>query len=292
MYWLKSLQLSNFCGLKDAGFDFDPDRRPFSVFFGPNGTGKSTLMHAIRIISTPRILRGRDNSTLFRKLTYNPDYDPTMAAYIPSSEPCSLHAVFETAGGGRARVEVHGGELLVNELEESPPGGDGWAAYCDADHPINMNKFQLPADQVDRFILLAGEIYGLPCSVGKKITTAESGEKVDIYQDFCIQKGVTRVHHKRMSDGERKIATLLRHLCGKIPPSGRSMALVDNVEMHVYFRRHPRLVNALRQQFPETQFLCTTHSDGVLRSVEEQWGSGALFDMQRFHPDWSDASAS
>ena len=291
MYWLESLYLKNFCGLKDAGFNFNPEVRPFSVFFGPNGTGKSTLMHAVRIISTPRVLRGRDNSLLFRKLTYNPDYDPKMAAYIPSSEPCSIDATFVAAGGGRAVVKVQGGELILNELEESPPGSDGWAAYSDADHPMNMSRFQLPADQADRFISLAEEVYGLPCSVGKLITTAESGEKVDIYQDFCIRKGYTRVHHKRMSDGEKKIATLLRTLCVKLPPSERSMALVDNVEMHVYFRRHPRLIRALAEKFPNTQFLCTTHSDGVLRTVSECWGDKALFDMQGFHPDWSDASA-
>lgn len=249
-------------------------------------------MHAIRIMATPRILRGRDNSLLFRKLTYNPDYDPTMAAYIPSSQPCSLYAKFTSLDGSSSEIKVVGGQIELNELKECPPGWDGWTIFCDADHPMNMNKFQLPADQAEKFIALSSEVYGLPCQLGKLITTAESGEKVDIYQDFCIIKGSTKVHHKRMSDGEKKISTLLRNLCYRIPSSGRNIALIDNVEMHVYFRRHPRLVKALTSQFPETQFLCTTHSDGILKTVRELWGESSLYDMQKFHPDWSDASSS
>jgi energy-coupling factor transporter ATP-binding protein EcfA2 len=290
MYWLNSLRLKNYCGIRDADFQFTPGERQFSVFFGPNGTGKSTVMGAARIVLTPRILKGRDNSMLFRKLTYNPDYDPTMAAYSPSSDPCSIDAEFITEDGSIANVVIDGGELTVNDLAESPPGWDGWSVYCDADHPINLNRFQLPADVSDKFLHIASQVYGLPCSVGKLITTAESGEKVDIYQDFCIQKGSTRVHHKRMSDGEKKIATLLRHLCTRIPETGISIALVDNIEMHVYFRRHPRLVASLSQIFPYTQFLCTTHSESILSSVSSRWGSSSLFDMQLIHPDWDEIS--
>ncbi len=249
-------------------------------------------MHAVRILSTPRMLRGRDNSLLFRKLTYNPDYDPTMAAYIPSSEPCEMHARFTDVVGNVAQVDIVGGEIVKNTLEECLPDMDGWAIYCDADHPMNMNRFQLPECHGEKFLYLAREIFGLPCELGKLITTAESGEKVDIFQDFCIRKGSTRVHHKRMSDGEKKISTLLRHLCTRVRTGERMMVLVDNLEMHVYFRRHPRMIRALHSQFPLAQFLCTTHSDGIIRTISSDFGDGSLFDMQEFHPDWADASSS
>ena len=89
-------------------------------------------------------------------------------------------------------------------------------------------------------------------------------EGLFFYTDFILEKPWgTNVHYKCMPDGERKIATLIRNLCNPEYMEEYDLIIVDNIEMHVYWKRHKILIDKLLNTFPEKQFIVTTHS-GVL----------------------------
>lgn len=84
--YLKQLRLVNFCQYVDETFSFmKPDGTPYRFvgFFGPNGTGKTNLLHAIDLLKWNWANRGYSmvdqeeaarNS--LRKFVRNLDYDP------------------------------------------------------------------------------------------------------------------------------------------------------------------------------------------------------------------------
>jgi predicted ATP-binding protein involved in virulence len=145
----------------------------------------------------------------------------------------------------------------------------------DADHPNNMYKFQLHSKMKDVFLDFAEAVYGMKCHLNSDVSnlgdesnmegvfTKEETESFDIedfYTDFVIEKYGTKVHFKRMSDGEKKIATLLRDLCNPLYMRDNDIILIDNVCMHIYKDRHATLINKMKEHFPDKQFFLTTHS--------------------------------
>lgn len=258
------------------------------VVFGPNGTGKSTLLSAIRILANPRMFMNRDNDLVFRKLTWHPDYDPTTIGFKPSETALMMKAVFIDNDGVEKTVVMDGMGVVVNELPHYRSDQEGFSIFVDADHPINMNKFQLPRESGGSFARLAEAVYGLPVSLGKPLKVAELDVSREFHIDFTILKGDVKVHFKRMSDGERKIATLLRHLCSESLHNTSRIVLIDNVEMHIYFKRHPLLAKALCAEFPEHQFITTSHSKAFIDSCSSLYGDSSLIDLEdNFSKDYA-----
>lgn len=275
MLKIKSLTLTNYAGYRKAHFEFnrsDNTYKPVCLLFGPNGCGKSTALRAIEMLGQSRQFMGRENDLIFRKMTYHPDYDPTLPHFAKYEEEMRIEGVFETDDGDKAVIVTSKG-VEVNELDSFRN-----IAWIDADNPMNMKKFQIPAERSDLFLEMAETIYGYDVSLGKKVETFEkgwdgrkethqqffdgtaTGEKVGFYQDFIIDKGSEKVHFKSMSDGERKIATLLRSLCDPGLMDKSDIVLIDNIEMHAYMERHAPMIMKLIDCFPTKQFIATSHS--------------------------------
>jgi hypothetical protein len=288
MFKLKFLSLKNFCGYRHMEIDFNASNSPMHVVFGPNGTGKSTLLSSIRILSNPRMFLSRDNDLVFRKLTWHPDYDPSTIGFTPSEADLLLTAIFSDKEGKESKVVMDAHGVVVNELPHYRSDQEGFSIFVDADHPINLNKFQLPSEAADKFLSLARTVYGLPSSLGAPLRVAELDASRDFHLDFVIEKGDVRVHFKRMSDGEKKIATLLRHICTEAVHNTSRIILIDNVEMHIYFKRHPLLAKALCSEFPDHQFITTSHSKAYIDSCEQLYGSKSLIDLEKeFSKDYA-----
>jgi len=76
---IKKLYLCNYRGYRDIVFDFtdkDGKIKNLSVFIGSNGIGKSSVLNAISLLSSASRFYGRNTTLIFRKDTYDPDYDP------------------------------------------------------------------------------------------------------------------------------------------------------------------------------------------------------------------------
>jgi len=285
MVKIKKIHMENFCGYKHTSFDFmdsNNNIKDLALLYATNGAGKSTLLDAIKMVCCAKQYEGRDNSLLFRKSTYNPDYDPDLDSFkyqylkdkrdghtFSKEEEIDrdaineelnrykmrIEAIFDTPIGEK-RVILNSQGVELNELKDLTDLAKdkkiySYCYFVDADHLVNMNKFQIPVEAKDIFIELAEAVYGFECELVKPVS--------GYYIDFIIHKYGDKVHFRRMSAGEKKIATLVRGLCDP-DYNDSKLVLVDNIEMHVYMARHAIMIDKILELFPDRQFIATTHS--------------------------------
>ena len=306
MLKIKKLILKNYAGFRSAEFDFtrpDGSFKPINLFFGPNGCGKSTALQAINVLCQAKAYVGRENDLIFRKLTFHPDYDPTLPHFAKYVDEMRIEGIFDL-DGEEQKVIIS----TTNGVERNDLLKFSNVVFVDADHPMNMKKFQIPEERIDVFTDIAKAVYGYDVSLGKPVETFENSwdgredtynnlkndkKKVVFYQDFILDKGDVKVHFKSMSDGERKIATLLRSLCDPTQIDRSDIVLIDNLEMHVFVSRHAKMVKKLIEVFPSKQFIVTSHSAVLVGAndpdlkiyipsyVGVTYGNDCLFDIPK-----------
>jgi len=296
---LKFLYLENFCGYEDTILDFTDGNNgvnAFNVFFGENGVGKTTVMKAMEILGNASRYENRDLTTLFRKLVHSEDYDPSYQLLkedkkvqtAPPAKKMLIHGVFATTSGDK-EVVVNNHQVLKNEL---PSQNCGHTYRMDADHPSNRQKFQVANDHyADKFLEIARAVYGFDCEFDKlttHITDHKTQEnRMDFFTDFVIIKSRNnkniRVHFKSMSDGETKVAKMLELLSDARYMDNVNIILVDNIEMHIYYKRHAKLVDSLLRVFPGKQFITTTHSGYLIDHIRNNYNNKWLFDLEEIH---------
>lgn len=282
MVKLKSIYLKNYCGYRETFFDFTSNGVPnnFNVFHGYNGIGKSNLLYAINMMSSAHRYMGRDQDKLFRKLIFNHDYDPVYSFLLEKEGLCKINemeivANYSTQDGDK-EVVLKNNQIVKNELERKLLGH---SYLLDADNPVNLNKFQLLKDEwADVFLAFAKDVYNFECTLEKEVK--DGG--YTFFTDFCIFKYGTKVHFKRMSAGEKKIATMLASLCDDKILSSIDIFQIDNIELHIYFERHPLVVDNLIKYFPNKQFFTTTHSGTLLAHVKDNYNYSWIYNINEY----------
>jgi AAA15 family ATPase/GTPase len=281
---IRKLKLVNFCGFRE----FEIDLLDWAVLYGPNGSFKSSLLHAASLLSSPWNLESRKDDTLFfRRLTYHPDYNPNYEGFDKRRTNLYMEAIFDDANEQKKVIiennwDAHSSGVVLNELQSE--GASSICFYVDADNQVNTQKFQILADAKEEFIDFAEAVYGFKCELpeDKRVEEYDSGTDsyVVFYTDFIMTKyNGTRVHYKRMSAGEKKIATMLTELFNNIykRDNGIGIILIDNIALHIYYKRHMKLIQKLRQYFPDRQFITTTHSPIIIGEMEKKY----LIDMEK-----------
>jgi predicted ATP-binding protein involved in virulence len=283
MIKVKNVKMKNFCGYRDMEFNFYNNEKinPISVFFGPNGTGKTTVIKALNILANPHRLSGRDNDLIFRKLTYNQDFDSTYSILkqmkgLEKKNNLFIHALFQTESGDK-NVVIENGIVKENELEREQCDR---IYEIDADNPMNMNKFQLISGDnfSDMFEEMAKVIYGFDVYFDKEISAP--GQKFGYFTDLVLVKDEDNCHFKQFSRGEKKVAGLLRSLCDSESYNKYSIYMIDNLELHIFFKRHPKVIDMLTKYFPDKQFICTSHSQTMIDYVGKTFGQECLYDLE------------
>jgi predicted ATPase len=286
---IKKALLENFCGYRHVEFDFTEGDgvKDLAIFYGPNGCGKSTLLQAIGILASAKRYTGRKVDLVFRKLIFHPnydmytdfaDYDPVKHEFKPSPHKLKLEGIFQTDDGDK-RVIITPDGVQVNELSSEV---SDYAIATDADNPMNVQKFQLRSEAARTFLDIAKPVYGFDCFLEKEVEEIDrqTGEIITFYTDFVIYKDYddAKVHFKSMSAGERKIATLLAMLSDPVYWRSFDIFLVDNIEMHVYFKRHTELIDKIREHLQGRQIIATTHSGEIIRHVSND----CLYDIEEY----------
>lgn len=281
----KYIKIQNTCGYKEAYFDFTNRNgtiNNLALLYGPNGCGKTTLLDIANISSSPKRFQGRDVSMLFRKMIHHLDYNPGYESYGDFLNTMRIESVLSDGQQDyKVILEIDPKNIDMAQQEEADPSKVGvilnelpndqpyYAFYSNADNPSNMVKFQINAEVKDMFLDIAEAVYGYECSLEKEVEEYDSQlqEYVTFFTDLVITKRddgesapPVRVHFRRMSAGERKIATLLSELCSPAQKDRFDIYLIDNVEMHCYMERHTTMIDKLLEHFPEKQIIATTHS--------------------------------
>jgi hypothetical protein len=285
MVRIKSLRMINFGGYRDTTFNFDAQQQPVALLYGPNGFGKSTVLEALRICGNPLVFEGREKgpSLYLRPWIYDPCFVAGADLVVQNKAKLVIDAVFADENEDEYNVVLSNNGFLLNEL---PPLHNGHVFYADADHPINWSKFQLHSEHAGKFIELAEAIYGFETDLDHDVTDKireYDGTKTQhkFFQNVVIRKGKDRVPFARMSAGEKKIATLVRQLCDPDNLDGRNIVLIDNLDLHVYFARHPIMIDRLTKYFSKHQFIITCHSHTMIKHVEATYGDQCLYDVQK-----------
>lgn len=279
MVKIKKVILQNFRGYKNMEFSFTQEDKikNLAVVLSPNGFGKSTLLEAVNLLSNPYSNLAKDTNMAFRKMTYSQDFQVDYQGYVKNENQLHMEGIFETDKGDK-QVVIETDGVKVCQLEKKL---HGHAYFIDADNPMNMRRFQVESSYVNKFLQMAEIIYGFKCEVARKVQDKEFTFYTDliIHKDFKIQES-TKVHFKSMSDGERKIATLLSYLFDPCYIDGRDIVLIDNVDQHVYFRRHAAMIDKMLDFFPQKQFIITSHSGTLISHVASKYGKQYLYDLE------------
>lgn len=280
---LKSLHLMNFGGYEDVKFDFSQNdvAKPLCLFFGPNGIGKSTILDAIKFVTNPLVFQGRDMgaSAILRSYVYDEQFIPYADHVLKKQKKhMEVNALFETDDGDK-RVAMSNEGFVLNELSKVH---NGHCFFVDADHPMNMSKFQLHDELAEKFLVLAEEVFGFPCDLDSDVTDFCNGEEHTFWQDLIVTKGKTKVHFAKMSAGEKKIATMIRQLCNPDMITDKDIVLIDNLEMHVYYKRHARMLDRLLEYLRGRQLIATTHSGVMVDHADPIY----RYDLEDYRPEY------
>lgn len=280
MLKIKKLYLENFRGYPKTTLEFGD----FNCFVGPNGIGKTTALEAISLLcssldfGTPERLQA-----YLRKNIRNVEEEDAENGFV-------LDGVFDKDGES----------FNVTLTEKGFTNGTGmtkypwwWMGVCFfARFDQDMTNFVLPMELWDTFSKYYEMITGIPIEpefydvafdrrYENELATAASEEAGKKYVvGFWMKKHGSRVHCKKCSAGEKKISRALSQIVTL--PSHRQphIVLVDNLEMHVHYKRHLMMVDALKQMFEGKQLLTTTHSlvlidqckDGLIDIEESIYG--------------------
>jgi predicted ATP-binding protein involved in virulence len=110
-----------------------------------------------------------------------------------------------------------------------------------------------------------------------------------------INKGDSVLDFSTLSDGEKGIITLFGDIARRLaianetlenPLEGNGIILIDEIELHLHPSWQRKVCKALKETFPNCQFIITTHSPQVLGELktEEIW---LLNDFNVYRPDSS-----
>ena len=286
---LKEIKLHNFCGYKDFFLSFtkpDGSIRRWSMFYGPNGIGKSNFLRAVDSLANPKRFLQKKNLVSFRKYKYHHDYRPGVELLYEDVNDLRMEAIFvceenerqviisdNVKGQINAGRKLAEGEVSGIVLNEFQPGESG-LVFLDADKTMHMNIFQIHEELKEPFVDFARAVYGFNVEMIEESKVLDSG--MVFYTDFILQKpDGTKVHFKRFSDGEKKIANLVAGMFKagyKDSPvkSDSEIFLIDNIEMHIYFKRHMTLIEKMEEYFPEKQIIATTHSAVIVNEMSSE----------------------
>ncbi|MCD6435615.1 MAG: AAA family ATPase [Clostridiales bacterium] len=290
MIKLKKLKLVNFCGYRDVEIDLSDKNEvlKWAMLFSPNGSGKSNFLNAVQLLSNPWRFESRPTTNMFfRKLTYHPDYIPNYEGFDESKTELYMEALFETEEGDKRVImqntwnEKTSG-VVLNEL---PRRIFSACYYVDADNAINTQKFQIYSEHTEEFLEFAEAVYDFKCELPVdrivNVYDPQTDKYINFNTDLVITKyGDTRVHFKRMSAGEKKIATMLCQLFNNIygvRSRGENIILIDNITMHIYWKRHMKILELIDKYFPDQQIIATTHSPIIINNMNKKY----LIDLEQ-----------
>jgi intein/homing endonuclease len=254
--------------------------------FWSNGfiSHNSSVLEAVNLVCNPRIFDGRpseDTQRYLRSLVLDDSFEPLCDGVLTKPKKDMRLDAFFDVGPRRCRCILTNTGFTQGYESMIPIRHGSHAFYVDADNASNLAKFQIADSESEKFVKLAEAIYGYEVDLDGDVrdgVTGADGVRVEQlwWNDLILTKGSRKVHYVQMSAGEKKIATMLRQLCNVNNTGDRWIILIDNIEMHCYYKRHAKMLDALLEAFPDKQIIATTHSQQMIEHV----GEDSRFDLE------------
>lgn len=276
---IKSLSFRDYCGFRKLALNF----RDFTCLVGPNGIGKTTILNAVSLMlcsldfdaadATPGGFGGVKPEVriqqYLRKNIRNID-DPGAANSFRAE------ALFEHEGVEYPIVLTEKGFEQNNLIKQD----FWWAGLCYfARFDSDMVNFQLRYELWPKFKKAYEGITGISIDpdVYTETDLRKIGQNGDIVTGFFMNKDGDRVKSSRASAGEKKIAKTLSQIVNLEEARQPSIVLIDNLEMHVHYKRHLRMADEIKDLFKGKQIIGTTHSPVL---INEYSPKEDMFDIE------------
>lgn len=250
---LKKLELKDYCGYKHISFDLNRD---FSCLYGPNGCGKTTVLNVITTLCSS--LDFKDQQRLDR--AFFPYIRDGAASFC-------VTGLFEHEGKDYEVVLTEKG-FQKNEIlkEKWWWAGMTYFAKFDADTRV----FCLTKEKWPEFQSSYEEIVGFKVEPDFYDDIDDSTKKLRgcYATGFYIYKPQGKIPFERASAGEKKVAKSLSQIVNLPKERLPHIVLIDNMEMHVYYKRHLIMFDVMKKIFTGMQIVATSHSTVIVEKYE------------------------
>ncbi len=273
--FVKSLRLYNFKCYENYQIDFfDKSTGKFYTpfcLFGPNGTGKTTILDAMTAV-------------LSSYSSYDPDrLKVAMSKYVrnfknmtPAEQELSdfLIEADIVSDVGEYTVAVNRGGYLEGKEHPHEVKQHILKLCYRTRYDEELNMFQLRLDRwglfKELFEATTGFIvdkveYETPM-FSDPMSKAQRALIDDYVLNLIITKPNEIISDRDCSKGEKKIIKNFTTLLNKeiLPP----VIMIDDVEIHVEINRHMKLVSCIEKCFSESQVIFTTHSPKIIHNYD------------------------
>lgn len=299
---LLNLKLSNFRGFRSLDLAFD---RHLTVLVGRNGSGKSSVLDAIRAVlllnvaqKPAKVRRRLSGSALRTGATEGTIQLSFRTSGPPGEETTIVH--YNPTGGfwGHWYKAPYIQEPIFYGMDRSLPGErvtqarllSYWSSEADEEDKFTVMEHLIAwfreredvenqervrrrdLDFLDPSLEAARQAIQTFLGVGYRFPRIDRSEETRL----LIDKDGQTLSATNLSDGERSLIViagdLARRFAGVAPNSENvreieAIVLIDEIELHLHPSWQQRIVDALRQAFPNAQFILTTHSPQVLSQV-------------------------
>ena len=260
---VKSIKFENFKVFENYTFNFDSENgiKEFICFIGPNGCGKSTVLNSIQMLF--QRYEGRDLERIRTNLGKAVRHTGKIQGGIYGDDDFLITAQVSSSLGDY-EIKLNKSGFIKDHPEEIKNIVYRLCYFAKFDQ--ELNRFQLAREKWPRFKELFEAVTGFKIEedtdVLKYFKDSSDRDTKDLIQNyvlsFNIHKPNETINQKECSDGEKKIIKSFSTLLTiEYMPQ---IILVDNIEMHVERSRHIKLIEAMKDCFPDSQIFSTTHS--------------------------------
>jgi energy-coupling factor transporter ATP-binding protein EcfA2 len=269
--YIHNLYFRDFKGYDQFNISFEnkEEIKKFVCLLGPNGYGKTTILDAIQLLFVN--LDGYDiprRENFLRRNIRNDDNGQRGNSFTLIAN-MSLNNEKYTYEINQSGIIQDHPQIVKEYLSRI-------CVYAKFDQ--ELDKFVLTKKNWPKFKHMFEEVTGFEIYEDDN-EGFTFGNINPLFEDqvmgFYVKKPKEIIHNKDCSAGEKKvIKTFSSLLTQPIPPS---IILIDNFSMHVELGRHLNLVRAVREAFPDTQLITTTHSYRISRNIKPK---DLLYDLR------------
>lgn len=273
---LRRVEITNFRALRNLNLDFSEpgsERAPWLMLLGENATGKSTVLQAIALA-----LAGSDEARRLVRptnlLSVGAFEGSIVVWFWDQDVPTELRFrrtwdIFEGTRGPSAIVLAYGALRYAERRPRGINSGPRFSRIAPIIQPIARVAYPgawLASLDDMRFDTAARALQSI-LPVGAEAVMMRSSNR--IYFDV----GGHRSTLAELSAGYQTVvgvcADIMRHLFERWDTlaSATGIVLIDEIDAHLHPRWTMRIVGALREAFPQVQFVASTHDPIALRGL-------------------------